>query len=118
MTVSGGLVTPALYEHLQFEDVLKLAESRVAQALASGGNQVVFDEGPPAATRAAPEDRREQLSLEEALVLLRTGDTNVVNDQLKPLLIKVLPLLVHANRQLRLGMDGSLLQLKHQLQRM
>lgn len=118
MTVSAGLVTPALYEHLQFEDVLKLAEGRVAQALASGGNQVVFDEGPPAATRAAPEDRREQLSLEEALVLLRTGDTGIVNSQLKPLLIKVLPLLVHANRQLRLGMDGSLLQLKHQLQRL
>jgi two-component system, cell cycle response regulator len=118
MTVSGGLVTPALYEHLQFEDVLKLAEGRLAQALASGGNRVVFDEGPPAASRAAPEGRREQLSLEEALVLLRAGDTDLVNEQLKPLVSKVLPLLVHANRQLRLGMDGSLLQLKHQVQRL
>jgi two-component system, cell cycle response regulator len=118
MTVSAGLVTPALYEHLQFEDVLKLAEDRVAKAMASGGNQVIFDEGPPAATRAAPVGRREALTLEQALLLLRTGDTGLVNEQLKPLLLEVMPLLVHANRQLRLGLDSSLLQFKTRLQQL
>jgi two-component system, cell cycle response regulator len=118
MTVSAGLVTPALYEHLQFEDVLKLAEDRVAKAMATGGNQVIFDEGPPAATRAAPEGRRESLTLEQALLLLRTGDTGLVNEQLKPLLLEVMPLLVHANRQLRLGLDSSLLQFKTRLQQL
>jgi two-component system, cell cycle response regulator len=118
MTVSAGLVTPALYEHLQFEDVLKLAEDRVAKAMATGGNRVVFDAGPPAANRAAPEGRREALTLEQALLLLRTGDTSLVNDQLKPLLLEIMPLLVHANRQLRLGLDSSLLQFKTRLQQL
>lgn len=113
MTVSAGLVTPALYENLQFDEVIKLAEARVAKAIASGGNTVVFEEGPPADTRAAPEGRRAVLSVEEALILLRTGDTAKVNEQLGPLLRRMFPLLVHANRQLRLGMDGALLQLKN-----
>jgi len=112
MTVSAGLVSPALYENLQFEEVVKLAESRVAKAMASGGNQVIFEEGPPSESRAAPEGRREVLTVEEALILLRTGDTQRVNEQLGPLLRRMLPLLIHANRQLRLGMDGTLLQLK------
>jgi hypothetical protein len=101
-----------LYENLQFEEVVKLAESRVAKAMASGGNQVIFEEGPPSESRAAPEGRREVLTVEEALILLRTGDTQRVNEQLGPLLRRMLPLLIHANRQLRLGMDGTLLQLK------
>ncbi|WP_018953952.1 response regulator [Thioalkalivibrio sulfidiphilus] len=113
MTVSAGLVTPALYENLQFDEVIKLAEARVAKAMASGGNTVVFEEGPPAESRAAPEGRRVALSVEEALILLRTGDTAKVNEQLGPLLRRMFPLLVHANRQLRLGMDGALLQLKN-----
>ena len=120
MTMSAGLVSPALSADLDFDEVLKVAESRLNKAMASGGNTLIFEEAAAAtggsreaiAERARP---RDLLSVEEALVLLKSGETAKLAEQAHLLVDKVYPLLHFANHELRLGLDGSLMMLRERL---
>lgn len=117
MTVSEGLVTPALTESLQFEEVLKVAESRLQKGIREGGDQLIFahdDDGQP--LLLPPEE--EALTLDEALVLVRAGETAKVNSQLRRLMVRIYPLLVFGNRQLDLGMDEGLSRMRSKLKSM
>ncbi len=113
MTMSAGLVCPSLSADLDFEEVLKVAEGRLSKAMASGGNKLIF-EGDDAGGKGGA---RQALSVEEALVLIKAGETRKVQEQLRGLIETVLPLMTYANKELRLGLDGSLLQLRDRLER-
>lgn len=113
MTVSEGLVTPALTESLKFDEVLKIAEARLVKAMREGGNQIVFAE---AETRPGkPVKPLELLTLDEAMVLLRAAQTEKLRPQMRSLLARVFPLLVYGNRELGLDMDDCLRSLRDKL---
>lgn len=121
MTMSAGLVCPTLTADLQFEEVLKVAESRLQKAVAEGGNKLIFEEDD--LRRAQVGDKggarmRHLLSVEEALVLLKAGEHAKVAEQIRLLVEKVYPLLAFGNKQLHLGLEGSLLQLRDRLDRL
>ncbi|MEJ2060019.1 MAG: response regulator [Gammaproteobacteria bacterium] len=121
MTISAGLVTPQLTHDLQFDEVLKIAEARLAKAIATGGNRVITNaeqETPQTETKpaVAPEPQN-LLSVEEALVLLKAGETRKVDEQVRSLMLRTYPLLVFANKKLGLGLESNLLQIKEKLQR-
>ena len=50
-------------------------------------------------------------------MLIKAGETRKVQEQLRGLIETVLPLMTYANKELRLGLDGSLLQLRDRLER-
>ncbi|OBS09240.1 diguanylate cyclase response regulator [Acidihalobacter prosperus] len=113
MTVSEGLVTPALTESLQFEEVLKVAESRLMRGMREGGDQLIFEAEADQGPMMLPQE--ESLTLDEALVLVRAGETAKVGTQLKRLMIRLYPLLVFGNRQLDLGLDDGLSRMRERL---
>lgn len=117
MTMSAGLVSPTLSADLDFDEMLKVAETRLNKAMASGGNKLIFEE-PVAAgglgTGQLPRPKN-LLSVEEALVLLKSGETGKLAEQTHLLVDKVYPLLQFANHELRLGIDGSLMMLRERI---
>ncbi len=120
MTISAGLVTPTIREDLEFDEILQVAEARLSNAVSKGGNCLIFDEE-KLATRKDEKGKkalRHQLTIDEALVLIKAGETAKVREQLVPLICNTYPLLMLANKELRLGLDGSLIQLKERLQKL
>ena len=120
MTMSAGLVSPALSADLDFDEVLKVAESRLSKAMSAGGNKLIFEEPEAAsgARRGEGADRprpKNLLSVEEALVLLKSGETAKLAEQAHLLVDKIYPLMQFANNELRLGIDGSLMMLRERL---
>jgi two-component system cell cycle response regulator len=116
MTASAGLVCNARNHATSFEDIVKLAEERLNQAIKNGGAALVLGDDSGAVTSAEPPPIQ-PLTLDEALVLLKAGQPDRVHAQLKLLIARVYPLLVYGNKQLRLGMDASLTQLRERLRR-
>jgi diguanylate cyclase (GGDEF)-like protein len=120
MTMSAGLVCPTLSPDLQFDEVLQVAESRLHNAMAVGGNRLIFEDDSLA--RAELGDHgggrsRHVLTIDEALILLKAGEHAKVHEQLRMLVERVYPLLAFGNRHLQLGLEGSLLQLRDRLDR-
>ncbi|HDP89729.1 MAG TPA: response regulator [Thioalkalivibrio sp.] len=116
MTMSAGLVSPTLSADLDFDEMLKVAETRLNKAMASGGNKLIFEE--PAAAGGITSDHlrpKNLLSVEEALVLLKSGETTKLAEQTHLLVDKIYPLLQFANHELRLGIDGSLMMLRERI---
>lgn len=121
MTMSAGLVCPTLSPDLQFEELIKVAEARLTKAIKDGGNKLIFDEDDLRSAHAG--DRgglrsRHVLTIEEALVLLKAGEQAKVGEQARMLIERVYPLLAFGNKQLGLGLEGSLLQLRDRLDRL
>lgn len=120
MTVSAGLVCGAMCEGETFDDVVKLAEERLTNAIKSGGAKLVLDDPLSGQRRNMSGQElppRHMLTLDEALVLLKAGQTDTVRAQLKPLMAKLFPLLAYANNHMRLGLDGSLVHIRERLKR-
>ena len=120
MTASAGLVCGATCDGAKFDDVVKLAEERLSDAIKSGGAKLVLDD----AVNAQRHNKigqelppRYMLTLDEAVVLLKAGQTDKVHAQLKPLMAKLFPLLTYANTQMRLGLDGSLAHIRERFKR-
>ncbi|HHJ11739.1 MAG TPA: response regulator [Chromatiales bacterium] len=118
MTISAGVVTPAIREGLEFDEILQLAEARLKKAIAEGGNRLIFEEDKAARKKKSPGAIRHELTVDEALVLIKAGELAKVKEQLPRLICKVYPLMNLGNKQLRLGLDGSMIQLKERLEQM
>jgi diguanylate cyclase (GGDEF)-like protein len=120
MTISAGLVTPTIREDLEFDEILQVAEARLSSAVSKGGNCLIFDEEKLATKKDEKGKKvlRHQLTIDEALVLIKAGETAKVREQLVPLICNIYPLMMLANKELRLGLDGSLIQLKDRLQKL
>lgn len=119
MTASVGAVTRAEDERVDFIAVVQTAEQRLNHAIEKGGNRVELSKQQHGALRlvdqtAAPE--RKKLSVDEALVLLRAGQTDKISEELPALIARVAPLLSYGNKELRLGLEGSLMQLRDKLE--
>lgn len=108
MSISEGLVTPALTDALQFDEVLKVAEARLQRSMQEGGDQLVFEKDSDVASVRDKTEREESLTFDEALVLLRAGELSKVNSQIRHLMVRLYPLLVYANKQMGLGLDKAL----------
>ncbi|WP_455381002.1 GGDEF domain-containing response regulator [Acidihalobacter prosperus] len=115
MTVTEGLVTPALTEALTFEEVLKVAETRLKRGMRGGGDKVVIESGSSGTESGPLKPREAYLTFDEALVLIRAGQVGKVNVQIERLMCKLYPLLLVADRQLDLGMEEGLLRLRKRL---
>lgn len=109
MTVSAGLVSPALGKNISFDDVIKQVNERLKQAVKEGGDRVVES------AMSFDDDGTITLTVDEALVALRSGATEQLDLQLLWLMERMYPLLQYANKQLGLGLEGSMLQLKERL---
>jgi diguanylate cyclase (GGDEF)-like protein len=119
MTISSGLVTPTITEGLDFEEILQVAEARLGSAVSKGGNALIFEDDKAAAKGMGGKKLSAyQLTLDEALVLIKANETLKVKEQLLPLMDSVYPLFNLANKELRLGLDGSLIQLRERLDAM
>lgn len=119
MTISSGLVTPTITEGLDFEEILQVAEARLGSAVSKGGNALIFEDDKAAAKgKGGKKVSPHQLTLDEALVLIKANETPKVKEQLLPLMDSVYPLFNLANKELRLGLDGSLIQLRERLDAM
>lgn len=120
MTASAGLVCGATCDGAKFDDVVKLAEERLSDAIKSGGAKLVLDDTVNAQRHNKIGQElppRYMLTLDEAVVLLKAGQTDKVHAQLKPLMAKLFPLLTYANTQMRLGLDGSLVHIHERFKR-
>jgi hypothetical protein len=119
MTMSSGLVTPTITEGLDFEEILQVAEARLGSAVSKGGNSLIFEDDQAASRPKAKGGKKvaapHHLTVDEALVLVKANETVKVKEQLLSLMESVYPLVNLANKELRLGLDGSLIQLKERL---
>lgn len=111
ITISAALVTPSLGMQVTFEELRQQSETFLHSAIEAGGNQLVAE------TLAAPSEPEQaepvaNISLDEAVELLRVGNRQTV-DQAMPLLLKaMLPLLERADAQLGLGVGFMLQQIR------
>ena len=71
ISVSIGACDSAAEVVESFADLLVIAQQRMQQAYAAGGDRVVFEPGPK--NNAAPKMQREAPSIEEALAMLASG---------------------------------------------
>ena len=119
MTASAGLVCDARDQADEFDKFLKLAEQRLAKAVKEGGNRLILDEPdaaqPEQTSAKGAVHPSQQLTLDEALVMLKVGQPAQLRGQLEPLITKLYPLLEHGNEVLKLGMDWTLEKLKYRL---
>jgi hypothetical protein len=99
-----------------------VAEARLGTAVSKGGNNLIFEDDQAAKTARAKGGKKaaapHHLTVDEALVLVKANETLKVKEQLLPLMESVYPLVSLANKELRLGLDGSLIQLKERLDAM
>jgi two-component system cell cycle response regulator len=123
MTISAGVVTPTISEGLDFEEILHVAEARLTNAISQGGNCLIFEEDKLSASKkkavkkgARRPVQRQELTIDEALVLINANETAKVKEQLLSLIEEVYPLLHFANKELRLGLDGSVIQLQDRIE--
>jgi diguanylate cyclase (GGDEF)-like protein len=120
MTASAALVCHSKDRNIPFEKILELAEGRLSKAIEEGGNRLILDDAHNANTRrisVGNKTAERSMSLEEALMLLKAGQTNALRDQLGILLSKVYPLLEYSNDEWHLGMEAVLIKLRERLKR-
>ncbi len=118
MTASAGLVHHARGHSTEFDDIVKLAEKRLATAIKKGGSVLILDDQLETNRQVAIKGLskpRPYLTLDEAVTLVKAGQTEKIRDQLNSLLIKLYPLLHYGNQQLNLGMNNSLLHMHARL---
>ncbi len=116
VSVSLGIATAGRRASDSIDDLLARAEQHVTLAKASGGNRL--GEGYEAKLAGPEVAILEQPDMETALKLLEAGDAGKLIPYLPELLERLLPLLEHGNRQLDLGLDFAMDDLKDKLSRL
>lgn len=116
MTASSALVTSGEAPGATFNEIVKLAEQRLAEAARRGGDRLALDQAPSAGDGETAEPSPPQPpTIDEALALLNTGQGDRLRDRIKPLMAKLYPLMVYGNRELSLGLDDVLTRLRKDL---
>ncbi|GMQ89732.1 MAG: diguanylate cyclase [Gammaproteobacteria bacterium] len=113
VTVSLGVVTLGRDPGNTIDELLDLADQRVAAAGAAGGNRLSVEEmdeskNPDTVIVAQPD-------INTALEMMRHGDTGKLDPYLPELALKVLPLIELCNDKLDLAFDLELNSLKEKL---
>lgn len=124
-TISVGIAAIDISRDTGLDEILKLANQHLAQAIANGGNCVVLDEdskttGAETETKIAAETitlpaLSEEPDLETAVKLCQADEGSRMQPYLASLLRKLYPLLQLCNKQLQLGIDDALEKIRQNL---
>ncbi len=110
LTASAALLTGVSRQALRLQEVVKLAEEKLAEAIGSGGNLLLvqelvqMDHGMDSASPTVSGS----LTLEEALELLNAGRRAEVDNHLPALFTQLYPLLAYGSERFRLGFENGL----------
>lgn len=111
LSMSGGITTPPLTPQLDFESILDTSAERLERAISEGGSQNISSDVKPHGLR-----REDHVSLDEAIEVLKKGETASVQSNIKGLLRKAFPLLVFVNARLKLNIDDALKKIHEAIQ--
>jgi len=117
---STGITSPSIDDtEVEFSDLLKQADISLKKAVADGGGKIVKYQSLTASTneshkKPAIKDSVE-VNLEELILKLSREDSSVSNDQLASAMRKIIPLIAHADSNLKLGLSKVVLHLKKRL---
>lgn len=119
MTASAGLVWRGGAFESDLDEVVHEAEARLASAIEAGGARLVGEENPERVLEPfhvkTQARTRSGMSLDEAVLLLRAGQSERLRAQARSLGARVYPLLVYLDRTLALGMSPALKKLGNQI---
>lgn len=121
ITASAGVVTPEIKRDTRFEEMLADGQRFIDRATKAGGNRVVFDQQPAAEKSAEPAIEKAPAppakpTINKALALLRTGDTDEVKPYVGELMKEVLPLLQFWQQQGNEDVASAIDQIKAKLE--
>ena len=106
LTVSVGICRADLNETTEIGDLLKASRQRLMAAQQAGGNQLVHEKAELQAPAAS------SISIEEALELIRQGETEAVAYQIEGLMRRILPLLTLYEKVEKHGLKEALSALR------
>jgi diguanylate cyclase (GGDEF)-like protein len=118
MTASAALVCHSKDQNIPYEKILDVAEAHLSRAMQGGGNRLILDNAGNADAQRPPKGKKvaaRSIDLEEALMLLKAGQTDALRDQLGIVLSKLYPLLKYSNDEWHLGMEAVLIKLRERL---
>lgn len=110
LTVSIGVHRVEVLEDTRIEDLLKASRVKMLEAQKAGGNQVVSDE--QVVVGRIAKDKDKPISIEEALEMIRKGETEAVAYQIEGLMRRILPLLVLYEKVEKHGLKEALMALR------
>ena len=122
-TISVGIAAIGITRDTSLDDILKVANRHLANAIDSGGNCVVLEEVSQTATietgavaeTITTQPLPEEPDLETAVQLCQSAEVERMQPYLAALLRKLYPLLQLCNSQLQLGIDDALEKIRHRL---
>jgi len=111
LTVSIGISQVEVVETTEISELLQISRGLMVQAQKAGGNQVISSEQ-AAVSKVPPEKAAGTISIEEALELIRKGETEAVAYQIEGLMKRILPLLVLYEKVEKHGLKEALMALR------
>jgi hypothetical protein len=122
-TISVGIAAIDITRDTSLDDILKVANQHLADAIDSGGNRVVLDEVNETVTIETAavaevitaQPLPEEPDLETAVQLCHSNEAARMQPYLAALLRKLYPLLQLCNSQLQLGIDDALAKIQQRL---
>jgi hypothetical protein len=106
VTLSGAVFSCIATEDTELDDIYQRLDEGLEQAQANGGNQIV-------SSTIGMEER--VFSIDRALKLIQSGQTDDLAEHAAPLLQAVMPLLEFSNAELQLGLETVNQNLRDQL---
>jgi diguanylate cyclase (GGDEF)-like protein len=106
VTLSGAVFSCIATEDTELDDIYQRLDEGLEQAQANGGNQIV-------SSTIGMEER--VFSIDRALKLIQSGQTDDLAEHAAPLLQAVMPLLEFSNAELQLGLEAVNQNLRDQL---
>jgi len=114
ISFSAGITTLTPGETCDLVCLLDKAESALKQALEEGGNKIIrYETGEVVSRQTAL--ARVEVSIDELLSEVMKEPPEISNEQLSSAMIKLLPLISQADKNLKLGLSKVVLHLKKRL---
>jgi len=117
---STGITSPILDgSDIAFSALIRQAESALKKAVNEGGGKIARYQSAEEKTQQTPDAAQSgsnlEVNLEDLLVELSSGGGQVSNVQLVSAMRKIIPLMSHADRNLKLGLSKVILHLNKRL---
>lgn len=113
---SAGITSPAISDDgSSFESLIAEAENALQQSVQQGGGKIIlYQTGLPIAA-ITPAVAHVEVNVEDVLQKIAKADASLRPEQLASALYKLLPLIEHADLQLKLGLSKVVQHLKQRL---
>ncbi|MCW9014087.1 MAG: response regulator [Gammaproteobacteria bacterium] len=113
---STGITSPDLSaDDITFNHLVEQAESSLKQAIDLGGGQMVRYQSATTPAAASADLSEVEVNLDKLVQQLAKEDSSVSQQQLASAMRKLLPIMVQADQQLKLGLSKVILHLKNKL---